>query len=297
MTDWIFIQWMMRGFRLVHWCYRKIGISDFVTALSLFMALGLLILINLSQQFVYTVGLINLPEIVRQFVFITTCLVGLLSVVFGVHYVYRLRTIGIASVDGSAESGLDYRSALASINEGFDFVGIAGAKLTQQNEELRRAVVRMSQHHKQVRILLCDPRSSVISALERTAGVDTGSYRTTVMQSFSLLQHLQTTFPETLLIRLYRAADEQSLFPFRMMFINGDFCLISNVVIGAPKQGKLIPQLHLQKKPLGDQMPNFYSACFSLFCQAWNAAAAIESSDFDEIAQLNVVGERLNRNG
>jgi hypothetical protein len=196
-----------------------------------------------------------------------------------------LRVIGIDSADRATESGKDYVSALKSISSGFDFVGIGAAKLTSKGSEFEAAIRRMGNHQKQARILLCDPRSKGIELLERNAGVNAGRYRTNVKQSFSLLQHLVQQVPEAIEVRLYNVDEKYQLPPFRMMFINDGLVLISQVVVGAPKEGRALPQLHLKSKTVGEQLPNFYSAYHTLFEQLWSNSKPATQDDFDDIAR------------
>jgi hypothetical protein len=274
--------------RFLFWAYRKVGPSDFNTSMVLFLPTIVLGIFSISLYFEFVRVFVSQgPIALKWFPFITIVL-GVVSAFFGIIYTYRLRAIGITSADTSTEAGLDYQGALAKVSGGFDFLGIGASKLTGQKPFFRDAVSRMSQHQQKVRILLCDPRSKAIDALERKAGVDFGRYKTNVKHSFSELQHLRGRFRDTLEIRIYNPLNETELPSFRMMFLNAEICLISPVILGAPKEGRMLPQLHIVKKMLFGLAPNFYHAFDRLFLQLWENAKPIDDVDFEEIAQLGV---------
>ncbi|WP_146204388.1 DUF5919 domain-containing protein [Massilia glaciei] len=277
-----------RAGRFLFWLYRKMGLSDFVASLALFTSAVVLGLVSISLFFEVVRNSLKISPDAVQLTLLISLSLGVAVGIFGGLYVYRLRVMGISSVDPSSESGLDYRSALSKVSGGFDFMGVGASKLTEQRPYFAEAVGRMKQQQRTVRILLCDPRSEAIGALERQAGVDMGRYRTNVKNSFSELQHLRGRFRGALEIRMYNPVDETELPSFRMMFLNSEICLVSPAVLGAAKEGRLLPQLHLVGKIPFDLTPNIYHSFERLFSQQWAKAVPIVDVDFEEIARLSV---------
>lgn len=285
-TVWVRITLFLVRFLL--WGYRKIGPSDFVTAMLLF---SLLLVSSILSVAFYIPVISNFFVLIPYFqegTEIFQTVVGFIAGGFGILYVYRLRMVGIVSIDASPESGLDYKSALGKVAQGFDFLGIGAAKLTSNQTEFKAAIARISQHQKRARILLCDPRSHAIERLEMNAGVDVGQYRANVKQSFTRLEQLQARFGALLEIRLYRPEDIGCLPPFRLMFINEEICLVSQVVVGAEKEGRLLPQIHIEKRSMLALTPNLYRAFEVSFEQLWGDAKPVSADDFRSISQINV---------
>ena len=205
-------------------------------------------------------------------------------------YVLRLRNVGIVSADAEIARGLDYKAALSRVKHGFDFAGIGGAKLTQQKDEFTKSISRSSANGAIVRLLLCDPRVSIMTRLEKISGVNSGDYLLNVKQSFATLQQLQKRFGASIVIRVYKPDSERDLITLRLMFINGNFCLLSPNMLGIQsREGRSTPQLHIDSGRLFGADPTLYAALKQLFDQLWETAAAneITSKDFDEIADIS----------
>jgi hypothetical protein len=278
--------------RFIFWLYRTTGISDFIASIVLSISVAILCFASILFSFDVVKNFAQVDPTALQLVLFISLVVGVVCGIFGVFYTYRLRAMGISGADPSSVGGMDYRAALSKVSGGFDFLGIGAAKLTEQRPFFADAVGRVKQQQRQVRILLCDPRSKTIGALERQAGVDIGRYMTNVKNSFSELHHLRGRFQDTLEIRLYSPEDESELPSFRMMFLNSEICLLSPLVIGAAKEGRLLPQLHLFAKTPFDLTPNLYHSFDRLFRQKWQTSVPISEADFDEIALLSVTSPK-----
>lgn len=296
MSEFVLVKWIVRVLRWSFWLYRKISPPDFIVASFLVVLNFILIIFNLFTYNDYVRNALGLTE---WFIFWTEVLLLGLSAIgflFIGAYLYRLRIMGICSADSSIENGFDYKAALNSVNEGFDFIGVGASKLTSQVIPFKNALENASKHQKIVRILLCDPRSDSIEAIERRAGVDIGRFKLNVKQSFTFLENQRGRFPAVLEIRLYNPLDEDHMPPFRMMLINGERCLISQFVIGAQKEGRLLPQLHIHRGAPGNAQPNFYRAYEILFNQWWEHAKIITDLDFREIEQISVTNQGRYKN-
>ena len=283
-------RWLIRSSRWCFWLFRKLGFSDFAVVMTVGVpAVGIL-----------TAGLLTYFELITKAVAIDAkdisnlvpyfCAYLLVSFAITLFYVIRLRNVGIVSADAEIAKGLDYKAALSRVKNGFDFVGIGGAKLTQQKDEFTKSIVRASANGAMVRLLLCDPRASIMTRLEKISGVNSGDYLHNVKQSFATLQQLQKRFGTSIVIRVYKPDTEHDLITLRLMFINGNFCLLSQNMLGSQsREGRSTPQLHIDGGRLLGADPTLYAALKKLFDQLWEAAASDEiiSKDFDEIAAIN----------
>lgn len=289
-SETLIIKWGIKFARWLFWLYRKLGLSDFKTAAILF---ALAILMSLSEVILIIAeykGYFNLMILNNSIVQMVVNVFSIFACIFGGFYICRLRKIGISSADGVIEAGLDYRGALEKVGKGLDFLGIGASKLTAQKIPFTRAIELLGQNQGKARILLCDPREAAIETLEKRAGAHLGSFKANVKQSFTLLEQLHCRFPDTLEIRLYKTPNNQNLPPFRLMFINEDLCLVSQTVLGADKEGRLLPQIHLNNHPFSGMAPTFYQAFGSLFTQIWENASPITSADFKEISAIDITG-------
>jgi hypothetical protein len=217
---------------------------------------------------------------------------GMAAGVLGFFYALRLRKLGIMGADAEIEKGLDYKSAIKKVDKGFEFLGIGASKLTADAYAFEETVVRMAKKQLQIRMLLCDPRSSAIEGLESRAGVGAGKFRMNVNRSFTLLDELQKRFPQILLIRLYDAQSDNDLPPFRLMFINQSECLVSQNILGADREGKRLPQLILHSNRLFDSEPTFYFSYKRLFEQLWDRSEVVEPGNLLKFFQKKTSSNR-----
>jgi hypothetical protein len=265
-------------------------LSDFFVVMTIGIPAVGILLIGVLTYFDLFSKIIPVDQqlILRLIPYVCAYLLVTFSIVF--FFVLRLRNVGIVSADSEIAKGLDYKAALNRVKNGFDFVGIGGAKLTQQKHEFTESIVRASSNGAVVRLLLCDPRAPIVTRLEKISGVNAGDYLHNVKQSFSTLQQLQKRFGTSIVIRVYKPATEQDLITLRMMFINGNFCLLSqNMLASHTREGRSTPQLHIDGGRLLGADPTLYAALKILFDQLWVAAASneITSNDFDEIAAIS----------
>lgn len=292
MTGGEFLPWrlLIRSTRWCFWLFRKLGFSDFAVVMAVGIpAIGILTA-GLSTYFelitiTFRIDAKFISNLVPYF-----CGFLLVSFAITLLYVLRLRNVGIVSADAEISKGLDYKAALSRVKNGFDFAGIGGAKLTQQKEEFTKSISRSSANGAIVRLLLCDPRASIMTRLERISGVNSGDYLHNVKQSFATLQQLQKRFGASLAIRVYKPDTERDLITLRLMFINGNFCLLSQNTLGSQsREGRSTPQLHIDSGRLLGADPTLYAALKQLFDQLWDTAASneITGKDFDEIAAIS----------
>ena len=282
-------RWLIRSGRWCFWLFRKLGFSDFVVVMTVgvpavgILAAGLLTNFELITKAV-AIDAIYISNLVPYF-----SAYLLISFAITLLYVLRLRNVGIVSADAEIAKGLDYKAALSRVKNGFDFAGIGGAKLTQQRDEFTKSISRSSANGAIVRLLLCDPRASIMTRLEKISGVNSGEYLNNVKQSFATLQQLQKRFGTSVVIRVYKPDTEHDLNTLRLMFINGNFCLLSQNTLGSQsREGRSTPQLHIDGGRLLGADPTLYAALKQLFDQLWEAAASdeITSKDFDEIEAI-----------
>lgn len=285
-TESLYLKYLVRFVRAVFWLYRKSGLSDFKTSVVLLVITSILWMFTVwsgcsnyivdqdfsNQKYEVYAGLISL-------------IIYLGGLFFFFFYAARLRKLGIIGADAEIQSGLDYKNALARINDGFDLIGISGAKLTSHSDDFEKAIERVTAKNHQVRLLLCHP-GCAIERLESLAGVNKGKYLATTKQSFTLLANLKQRFGNNLSIRLYKPTDESQFPAFRIMFINSELCLVSPNVPGAARQGRSLPQLHVSDEAAFGSEPTLYASFKKTFEQAWSVGQNVSTEIFDEIAQL-----------
>ena len=281
---------LLRFARWCFWLFRKLGFSDFAVVMTISIpAIGLLIsgLLTYFELITKTFG-IDAKGIFNLVPYFCAFLLTVFAITL--LYVLRLRNICVVSADAEISRGLDYKAALSRVKNGFDFAGIGGAKLTQQKDEFTKSISRSNANGAIVRLLLCDPRPSIMTRLEKISGVNSGDYLHNVKQSFATLQQLQKRFGASIVIRVYKPNTERDLITLRLMFINGNFCLLSQNTLGIQsREGRSIPQLHIDSGRLSGADPTLYAALKQLFDQLWDSAATNEltNKDFDEIAAIS----------
>jgi len=294
-TSWTAFRIALLVIRWAFWLYRKLGVTDFQVVFCtsvlvlIFGVVGLLSQVSIVSS--YLPWLQRLVD-AASFWYLLGVVVAVAASTF---FVWRLRKIGIVSVDAETASGLDYKGALALVKSGFDFVGIGAAKLTHNTSDFTLAVERANQNSGQIRLILCDPRADAVRRLERIANVDSGSYLLNVQRSFASICHLKNRFPKNIQIHIYRPANEGELITVRLMLINKTICLLSQNVFGNDaKQGKSVPQLHLSAKPWLGSSPTFYMAFERYFEQLWTSGSVeVTEQDFVEIAAIKSYGKTV----
>ena len=281
----VVLKWLSRIKGPIFWVFRKIFAADFLVSVSLFSGLSLFSLVIILLHHVSRLDFYHMKQAWETTIYRGLAYFGLVAGTLGLFYALRLRKLGIMGADAEIEKGLDYKSAIKKVDKGFEFLGIGASKLTADSDAFEDAVARMSRKQLQIRMLLCDPRSSAIEGLESRAGVGVGRFRTNVNRSFTLLNELHRRFPHTLLIRLYDAKSDNDLPPFRLMFINQNECLVSQNILGADKEGKRLPQLLLHSDRLFDSEPTFYFSYKRLFEQLWDRSEAVEPGNLLKLFQ------------
>lgn len=132
MTGGEFLPWrvLIRSARWCFWLFRKLGFSDFAVVMTISIpAIALLItgLLTYFELITKTFG-IDAKRIFNLVPYFCAFLLTVFAIML--LYVLRLRNIGVVSADAEISRGLDYKAALSRVKNGFDFVGIGGAKLT-----------------------------------------------------------------------------------------------------------------------------------------------------------------------
>jgi hypothetical protein len=290
-ADYAIFKWFVYAARWCFWLFRKFNVSDFKVVL-IFTAPALLFFIfKILLTFPYifdaldSLGLIIKHDDFLRYIYLYVIFV----LFFNLFYTLRLRRMGIVSVDTEISRGLDYKGALNLVKNELDFIGIGASKLTSQKIEFTNAIERVSRNEGVIRLLLCDPSAPALARLEQLANVSQGQYLLNVKQSFSSLQQLKTRFGTALDIRLYKPETEGELITLRLMFINGNHCLLSQNTFGSQsREGRAIAQLHLQDKRLIGPEPTLYAAFGKLFDQLWSGSNArpITDVDFTTISAL-----------
>lgn len=281
------LRWLIRFSRWCFWLFRKLGFSDFAVVLTTSVPAVVVLIAGILTVFepITKAASIRTSDIATLVPYL--CIFILAAVVVALLYILRLRNVGIVSADAEISSGLDYKAALSRVKNGFDFVGIGGAKLTQQTVEFTSSIARCNANGSVVRLLLCDPRSSIMTRLEKISGVNAGDYLHNVKQSFATLQKLQKRFGKSMVVRVYKPNTEYDLITLRLMFINGNFCLLSqNMLTSQSREGRATPQLHIDGRRLLGADPTLYAALKKLFDQLWESSSSneITDKDFEEIA-------------
>ncbi|WP_411825622.1 hypothetical protein [Luteolibacter sp. AS25] len=180
----------------------------------------------------------------------------------------RLANAGIVGIDSHISKGIDYKKSLNLCKNDLFFLGVGAAKLNENPKELEAAIRRSANPANPVKFLLCSPTSPQLAAFASRAGVDKDTYSRAVEASIKSLKNLRDEKNLNIEIRLYNASSEYLMPKFRLMFINGDVCLMSYTIFGEGLERNLPQYWIRQWQGKGDKTTLYY-ALNMYFEQLW----------------------------
>jgi hypothetical protein len=135
--------------------------------------------------------------------------------------------IGLVGADHHIATGIDFQKALRLVSSSLDFLGIGGAKLTDQVTEFEEAIGRCNRPDRPVRFLLCRPNHPDLEKMAQSANKEPALYKKTVHDSLRAIADLRNGRAWNIRVRFYAEVPT-----FRLMFVDDSLCLASYYVLG-----------------------------------------------------------------
>jgi len=161
-----------------------------------------------------------------------------------------------------------------------DFLGIGGAKLTDQVTEFEEAIGRCNRPDRPVRFLLCRPNHPDLEKMAQSANKEPALYKKTVHDSLRAIADLRNGRAWNIRVRFYAEVPT-----FRLMFVDDSLCLASYYVLGKGT-GAELPQLHVVRLRGSRDVDSLYFAFSSYFDRIWSDAVG-EEWDFHQYLGLS----------
>jgi hypothetical protein len=187
--------------------------------------------------------------------------------------IFLLANAGIVGVDRKLNKGTDYKKSLQMCQHDLFFLGVGSSKLSEHATELEEAIKKSSNPNNVVRFLLCDPESPQLVAFAERMNKQADSYKKLVQASIDRLEELRSSKNLNIEIRIYHARNENEMPLFRLLFVNGDTCLMSYTVFGEGIEGDL-PQYFLKQRKINDKYSLYY-AMKQYFENLWKSSTPI----------------------
>ncbi|MCU1268865.1 MAG: hypothetical protein JWN74_159 [Acidobacteriaceae bacterium] len=175
-------------------------------------------------------------------------------------------SIGLIGADRQISTGIDFKRSLNLCSNSLDFLGIGAGKLTREMPSFESALQRCHRSHTPIRFLLSRPNNPELQSIARQAGRDPEEYQRTVRQSLRVIAQQRNDRARNIEVRFY---DRLPL--FRLMFIDGWFCLASHYVFGEG-EGSQWPQLHVRRIESQRDVSSLYEPFRRYFEELWNKA-------------------------
>jgi hypothetical protein len=174
--------------------------------------------------------------------------------------------IGLIGADEQIAKGIDFRHSLNMCSNSIWFLGIGANKLTRETEPFEGAMQRCHRSHTPIRFLLCNPNNPELQSIAKQAGRDPEEYQRTVKESLRVIAKQKHERSRNVEVRFY---DQLPL--FRLMFIDGWFCLASHYVFGEG-DGSQWPQLHVRKIESQRDVGSLYEPFRRYYEELWAKA-------------------------
>jgi hypothetical protein len=238
---------------------RCLWFSILLISLIIAFTISLIIICKASLQFYWLISI----------VIIFICLV-LFLVFTQVGQAWR---VGIIGADYSVQKGINYTNALGMCRDNLRFMGIGASKLVAE-PGFANCLVRCT-HETPIQLLLFNPSSSLLVDAARRADHDRDKFKERVLSSLKEISLLKQQRALNMEVRFY---DHAPL--FRLMFIDGTFCLLSYYVMGEG-DGSQLPQVHLLKRPFMSRSVNsLYFAFEALYNREWTESTPWDFNEF-----------------
>jgi Ca2+/Na+ antiporter len=139
-----------------------------------------------------------------------------------------LTRVGIANAFETTRKGVSAADSLKLVKRDLVFLGIGAKKLTETTE-FDEMLARCKAAHGQVRFLLSNPENEALEELARQNGRNDLSYRSRVKESIREIFTRATSSGVDFEVRLYDLKQKVSLPRFRLVFIDGQLCVFSQL--------------------------------------------------------------------
>jgi hypothetical protein len=188
--------------------------------------------------------------------------------------VIKFAQTGIVGVDKHISKGLDYKKSLKLCKHDLFFLGVGATKLLNEKQEFEEAIRRCSSPANPVRFLLSNPQNPILTLAANRAGVTATEFSDKVQKSIDEIKELRDKKGLNIQIKLYDASSEQQMPKFRLLFLNGDICLMSYTIFGESIETTLPQYWVKQWKGKGDKYSLYYPL-HMYFEQLWTSAIEI----------------------
>lgn len=139
-----------------------------------------------------------------------------------------LSGVGIANAFETTRNGISASDSLQLVKRELIFLGIGAKKLTDTNE-FDAMLARCKAAQGRVRFLLSSPENEALEALARQNGRNDLSYRSRVKESIREIFTRAAASGVDFEVRLYSLKQKVSLPHFRLVFIDGQLCVFSQL--------------------------------------------------------------------
>jgi hypothetical protein len=139
-----------------------------------------------------------------------------------------LSGVGIANAFVTTRKGVSAADSLKLVKRELVFLGIGAKKLTETSE-FDAMLARCRKATGQVKFLLSSPGNEALEELARQNGRNDLSYRSRVKESIREIFTRATGSGVDFEVRLYDLKQKVSLPRFRLVFIDGDLCVFSQL--------------------------------------------------------------------
>lgn len=139
-----------------------------------------------------------------------------------------LSRVGIANAFETTRKGVSAADSLKLVKRDLVFLGIGAKKLTETTE-FDEMLARCKAAHGQVRFLLSSPENEALEELARQNGRNDLSYRSRVKESIREIFTRASSSGVDFEVRLYDLKQKVSLPRFRLVFIDGQLCVFSQL--------------------------------------------------------------------
>ena len=205
------------------------------------------------------------------------------SVLAGIALTYTalrpLLRIGIIEAFSHTESGIGYSDSLKLAHHSISFMGIGAHKLTSI-PEFEKAVRRCTSSGSRCRFLLSRPDNPLLEKLARQNNAVPKVYADNVKASLTTLANLHINSGLNIDVRYHPAQDRRDFQQFRLMFLDGDICLMSWAVWDAA-MGRNNPQILLRQSGSPEsRKATLFKAFEDYFDETWSQAEDVPLKDF-----------------
>lgn len=246
----------------------RFGIKTVLIKKSLRLRLILVSLILLSLSFVALYFGVNPAVIIIGTVF------GQIAISF-----YALRSladVGLLNAFQTTRDGLSAGASLKLANKSISFLGI-GAKKLIDDDEFDAAIRRVKDSGGNLQFLLSSPDNPALEDIARRNNRYNTAYKSRVRESISEIHNRTKMLGVRCEIRIYSLSNRIALPHFRLMFIDDEICLFSQLVWN-DSEGLDNPQLIVRRKPTS-QASSLYIGYKSYFDDLWAASTSVVVDD------------------